>query len=202
MHTQSILLAFLLAGAAAPFGASSVPAAESAPRAAAEKYALDGGHSMVVFRILHLGVSYNYGRFNDVSGSFTWDSAKPEASAIEITVKAESVDTGVADRDNHLRGPDFFDAKQFATIDFKSKKVEKAGEHGLKVTGDLSLHGVTKSITLDVTHVGSGKDPWGGQRIGFETKFTIRRSDYGMNQMLDLLGDEVTLMVGVEGVRQ
>ncbi|TAH37367.1 MAG: polyisoprenoid-binding protein [Planctomycetota bacterium] len=207
MKPRLFLLTVLCLGAGLPIGyvslrahAPEMPEVPATAASAAESYDIDGVHSQVVFKANHLGVSYNYGRFNDVSGKFTWDAADPAKSSIEVTIKAESIDTGNGDRDNHLRGPDFFDAKQFPTISFKSTKVAKSGD-GLKVTGDLSLHGKTKAITVDAKHVGSN-DAGFGYRTGFDVAFTVKRSEYGMSEMLEMLGDEVMVMVGIEGVRK
>lgn len=168
--------------------------------AAAETYAVDPVHSTVLFKIKHLGISYTYGRFNDVSGSFLLDE-DPAKSMIAVSVKAASVDTHNAKRDAHLKGPDFFSVKEFPTITFKSTAIKKEG-NAYTITGDLTLHGVTKSITVEATHVGSGKDPWGGYRTGFDMTFSIKRSDYGMKNLLEAAGDDVQLTVGVEGIRK
>ena len=171
-------------------------------RPSTESYAVDPVHTTVMFKIKHLGVSYFYGRINAPQGSFQFHPDNPEASAFDLNIKTANVDTKNANRDRHLKSPDFFNAKEFPTISFKSKKVEKAGDNKYRVTGDFSLHGVTREITIDVEHVGSANDPWGGYRCGFDTSFTIKRSDFGMNFMLNALGDEVTLWIGIEGTRR
>lgn len=169
--------------------------------ASPEEYKVDPVHSSVWFRIKHLGVSYCYGRFNEPMGSFVWDEQNPEASKFTVKVAVEKIDTDNEKRDQHLRGVDFFDAAKHPEITFTSTAIKPQGDNKFEVTGDLTLHGVTKSITVVLEHVGGGKDPWGGFRRGFETKFTIKRSDFGMNYMQGPLGDEVTLKVGIEGVR-
>ncbi len=168
---------------------------------AAETYKVDPVHSMTVFRIKHL-VSYSYGRFNDLSGTFNIDTETPAKSSVELEVKIESVDTFNEKRDQHLKSPDFFNAKQFPVITFKSKAVKKINEDTYEVTGDLSLHGVTRPLTLKVQQTGAGKDPWGGYRIGFETTFTLKRSEFGITFMPDVVGDEVRMTVSIEGIRQ
>lgn len=169
---------------------------------AAETYKVDPVHSSVLFRAKHFNTGYFYGRFNSVSGSVVVDDANPAKSSVEIQVKVESIDTNDAKRDQHLKSPDFFNAKQFPTISFKSKQVKKSGKDAYEVTGDLTIHGVTRSVTANVTRTGEGKDPFGGYRIGFETVFTIKRSDFGMKFMLQGISDEVRLIVSIEGIRQ
>jgi polyisoprenoid-binding protein YceI len=171
---------------------------------AADNYKIDPVHSCVRFRVKHLGVSYMYGRFNDVSGDMTIDSEDAKKSSINVTIKAKSVYTNDEGRDKHLRGPDFFSAKEFPVITFKSTKIKKSGKHALKVTGDLTLHGVTKSITVKLEHVGEGDNPRFGYRSGYETTFTIKRSDYGMGYMAGngMLGDEVRVEISIEGMRK
>lgn len=168
--------------------------------AAAESYTIDGSHSSVVFRVKHMNVSNFYGRFNDISGKLNLDAANPEASSIEVTLKTESIDTANEKRDNHLKSPDFFNAKEFPTLTFKSTKVEAGEGETLKVTGDLTLHGVTKSITVDVEKTGTADHPRGGKVTGVASTFTIKRSEFGMDYMLSGLSDEVTIMIGLEGI--
>lgn len=169
---------------------------------AGETYEVDPVHSMAVFRVKHLGVSYTYGRFKDISGTFVVDEQDPTKSSAEITIKTDSVTTDDEKRDQHLRSPDFFDAKQYPVMSFKSKSVKKVKDNAYEVTGDFTLHGVTKSLSVTLEHVGVGKDPWGGQRSGFEGVFTLKRSDFGMSYMLEGIGDEVRVILGVEGIRK
>ncbi|NOX59697.1 MAG: polyisoprenoid-binding protein [Planctomycetes bacterium] len=167
----------------------------------ADAYKIDGMHSSVMFRVKHLNVSPFYGRFNSVSGKIQVND-DPTKSTFEVIVKTESLDTNDKKRDGHIKGTDFFNVREFPTITFKSKSIKTGDKGVLKVTGDLTCHGVTKSITVDMTATGSGPDPWGGFRTGFETTFTIKRSDYGMDYMLKMLGDDVKLFVALEGVKQ
>lgn len=169
---------------------------------AADTYEVDAAHSMIIFRAKHMGVSNNYGRFNQFSGMLTVDEADAANSAIELEVKAESVDTGNEKRDQHLRSPDFFNAKQFPVITFKSTKVEKVDEDTLKVTGNFELHGVKKSVTVEVEMTGKGKNQQGTALIGFETIFTIKRSEFGMNYGIGAVSDEVRITVSVEGMKK
>lgn len=181
------------AGPAAP----AAPAA--APAAAAEPFAVDAMHSSVIFRIKHLNVSYFYGRFNKVAGSFKLDG---DASTLDITVDADSVDTNSADRDKHVKSQDFFSVKEFPSITFKSKSAKKVDGDKIEFTGDLTFRGVTKSVTVKVTPTGEGPGMRGGTVAGIETVLVINRSDYGMNYMPKALGEDVTLYISLEGSRK
>jgi polyisoprenoid-binding protein YceI len=123
-----------------------------------------------------------------------------DLKGLTIEIDAASINTGNKKRDDHLKGPDFFNVKQFPKLTFKSTKVEKKGD-AYSVTGDLTIHGVTKSVTVDVKKTGMGKDPWGNERIGFTTNFTIKRSDYGITHMANGLSDEVQLMLSAEAIK-
>lgn len=170
---------------------------------AADTYQVDSVHSFVNFRIQHLQVSYTYGRFNEPKGTLTIDEADASKSTLEFSVDVEKVDTGNAGRDAHLKKSDFFSAAEFPTITFKSTAVKKVDDKTWEVTGDLSLHGVTKPLTIKVTRTGTGPGMKPGEtRTGLETVFTIKRSDFGMNYMVPKIGDEVTLAVGIEGIKQ
>jgi polyisoprenoid-binding protein YceI len=168
---------------------------------AADKFTLDPAHSTVVFKINHMGMSDFYGRFNDVSGNFVLDKEHPEKSTAEVKIKADSVDTHEAKRDDHLKSPDFFNTKQFPTLTFASTAVKKLSDTEYEVAGNLTVKGVSKPATLKFVKGGEGTDPWGKYRIGFNTSVTIKRSDFGMNFMSDKLGDEVTLLISAEGLR-
>lgn len=169
--------------------------------AAADAYTLDPDHCFVVFRIKHLGVSYTYGRFNGISGTVALDDQNPEKSSLAVEIKADSVDTHNEKRDKHLKSPDFFNVSEFPIIAFKSTSVKKSGDE-YEVTGDLTLHGVTKSVTIPFERTGSGQGMKGEERAGGEAELTVKRSDYGMTYMLDKVGDEVLLKVSLEGIRQ
>jgi len=168
----------------------------------ADVYKVDSVHSSIVFRIKHLGVVNVYGRFNEISGTVIFDKENPSKTALDFSVPVESIDTHVPKRDQHLKSPDFFNAKEFPVITFKSKEVKKTDADTYQITGDLTLHGVTKSLAIDFKKGGEAKGMQNEFRSGGETQFTIKRSDYGMNFMLNGVGDEVTVMVAVEGVRQ
>jgi len=168
---------------------------------AADTFKIDTYHSSAVFSVRHLGVSNLYGRFNDISGTVVFDKDNPSKSSVELSVPVESLDTHFPKRDQNLKSPDYFDAKQFPTITFKSTKVEGAGDT-FKVTGNFTLHGVTKPLTVDFKKVGEGKGVQGEPRAGGETRFAIKRSDFGMNFQQGPVGDEVTIILSLEGVKK
>ncbi|MHC4106721.1 MAG: YceI family protein [Planctomycetota bacterium] len=162
---------------------------------------VDPVHSAVVFRIKHFDVSYFYGRFNRITGHVEFDAEDPTKTSFVIAIKADSVDTNSGQRDRHLKSPDFFNAREFSAITFKSTRVSRRGDNRLDVSGDLTLHGVTRPLSLTVDYE-DPKEVRGKSRMGFETTFTIKRSDFGMNSYIaeKALGDEVKLFVGVETV--
>lgn len=172
-------------------------------------YEIDTAHSMIIFRAKHNGVSYNYGRFNEFSGKIVMTSTDASGnmvpgSLVEFEVKTASVDTGNEKRDQHLRSSDFFSAKQFPVITFKSTevKVKEGAKDVLEVTGDLELHGVKKSITVDVEITGRAKGKQGESLIGFESTFTIKRSEFGMTYGMGPVSDDIRLTVSVEAVHK
>ena len=167
-------------------------------------YEIDTAHSMIIFRAKHNGVSYNYGRFNEFTGKLMMDATDVSISMVEFEVKAASVDTGNEKRDQHLRSSDFFSAKQFPVITFKSTKVKAKEDKKdvLEVTGDLELHGVKKSITVDVEVTGRAKGREGESLIGFESTFTIKRSEFGMTYGMGPVSDDIRLTVSVEAVHK
>ncbi|HEV8061639.1 MAG TPA: YceI family protein [Gemmataceae bacterium] len=189
--TSKLMILFLIA--------SGVTMVASAARA--DEYALDGAHAAATFKISHIGLSWTNGRFKDLSGSFTIDPANPATTRFDVTAKAESVDTDNAKRDEHLRSPDFFNAKQFPAVNFKSTSA-RAVESGYEVTGNLSLHGVTKPITLIIVGGRTAEFPKGVQRTGYSTEFKIKRSEFGMDKMLEAIGDEVFISVSFEGTKK
>jgi len=160
-------------------------------------WVVDPVHSSVVFRVKHANASFFKGTFDVIEGTVSLDPAKPEASSVMLKIPVASVDTNDKKRDEHLKGPDFFNSKENADITFKSTKIGKKG-NGLEVTGDLAMAGKTKSITIQVEKVGEGEMM--GKRVGYSTTFAIKRSDYGMTYGVDknMLGDEVTLMIDLE----
>lgn len=173
----------------------------ASPASAGDTYQVDPAHSMVVFKALHLGVGHTYGLFRQVSGTLVVDEKKPEASQVSIEVEAESLYTGDKKRDTHLRSPDFLNVKQYPKITFKSTKVRKAAK-GAEIEGDLSLHGVTRSVKVQMDLVGKGKDPWGNDRVGFEGSFQVKLSDHKIAGMPGAVGETITLTVAVEGIKK
>ena len=171
---------------------------------AADTYQIDTAHSMIIFRAKHKGITYNYGRFNEFTGNLMIDETDISNSTVEFEVKTASVDTANNKRDQHLRSPDFFSAKQFPVITFKSTKVNmKAGkEDTLEITGDLELLGVKKSITVDVEITGRGKGGQGESVIGFESVFAIKRSEFGMTYGAGAVNDDIRLTVTIEAMQK
>ncbi len=188
-------LALAAAGIGMGMGGHEAAPAVSAPAAEGKTYAIDSVHSNVLFKIKHLNVSNFYGRFNKVTGSF----ATGETGSIDVTVDANSVDTNNSKRDDHVKSPDFFSAKEFGEITFKSTSLKKSGE-SWKGSGELTFHGVKKTIEVELKLVGTGPGMGGkGEVAGVETSFTIKRSDYGIKSMIGPLGDDVTIWVSLEG---
>lgn len=166
----------------------------SAGQAMAADYVIDkeGQHAFVDFKISHLGYSFIHGTFKDWSGKFSFDAAKPEASKIDVELKTASLFTNHAERDKHIMSKDFLDTGKFPEAKFVSTAVKSTGEKTADVTGDLTLHGVTKPIVIKATFNGEGKDPWGGYRAGFNGTSTLNLNDFGIkgpgptSQTLDL----------------
>jgi len=176
----------------------------SAPALAAPaKYTYDPAHTQIMFSVSHLGFSFSHGMFTKFSGGFTFDPVAPEASAADMTIDVASIDMNSKEWENHLRSKDFFNVEKFPTMTFKTTRVEKTGEKTANVTGDFTLLGVTKPVTLSVTFNGAGQHPMNKNMVaGFSAAGKIKRSDFGMTYALPNVGDEVNLMIQVEGVRQ
>ena len=170
----------------------------------ATRWQLDPAHSSVEFGVRHLMISTVKGRFGDVSGKVTLDPNDESAATVDVAVKTASIDTRQEQRDAHLRSPDFFDAENFPVIAFHGTSVDGDTESDFRLTGDLTIRGVTREITLDVTKEGQGSDPWGGMRAAFSAKGKIDRRDFGLtyNQVLEaggvVVGDEIKISVDVE----
>ena len=177
-------------------------AAASFSAQAADKYDIDPTHTQVQFTYNHLGFSNITGRFDEVKGDFLFDAADPTKSSVSITIPVASISTGVAKLDEHLLKADFFDATQFPTATFKSTGVTAAGEGKLAVAGDLTIHGVTRPVVLDVTINGIGEHPMRKlPAAGFDATATIKRSDFGVGAYVPAVGDEVTLSITVEATQ-
>lgn len=182
--------------------ALSLPAA-SAALAETRTYKIDPVHSSVIFRISHLGVTPFFGRFNKIEGTVVLDKENPARSSIDVTIDASSIDTNHERRDNDLKSPDFFNVKQFPAITFKSKKVEKFDEDTYKVTGDLTLRGKTREITFNFDYGGEQTFMEKVRGGGF-AEVELYRSHFGMDKFVaeGVVGDKVTLLLGIEGIRQ
>lgn len=174
----------------------------TAGSALAEIYQFDkqGQHAFIEFRIQHLGYSWVYGSFKDFDGNFTYDAKDPSKDKVEVTIKTGSIDTNHAERDKHLRSADFLNAAKFPEAKFVSTEVKKDGET-YKITGDFTLNGVTKPITLDAKLMGEGKDPWGGYRAGFEAQGNIKLKEFNIKSDLGPKSQEAQLLISVEGVQ-
>jgi polyisoprenoid-binding protein YceI len=171
--------------------------------AAQDTWQLDPPHSSAQFSVRHLGVSTVRGAFTKVSGTVVYDAANPAKSSLQATIEAASVDTRVEMRDNDLRSPNYLDVQKYPTITFQSKKVEPAGAGKLKITGDLTIHGVTKEAVLDVDGpTPAMKDPWGNQRMGASATTKINRKDFGVNGAPGMVGDEITITLDIEMIKK
>ena len=172
--------------------------------AQAADYVIDkeGQHAFINFRISHLGFSWLYGRFNDFDGNFSWDAAAPEQSSVQVSINTASVDSNHAERDKHLRSPDFLNVSAHPQARFVSTGVEMTGEDTAKVTGELTLNGVTRPVVLDARFMGEGQDPWGGYRAGFEGTASLRLKDFDIAMDLGPASQEVELMLTIEGIRK
>lgn len=168
-------------------------------------YSIDKAHSEVTFQVRHL-LTRVRGRFSEFSGTIEYDEENPEQSSVKVEVKAASIDTNEPDRDAHLRSVDFFDVENTPVLTFRSGNIQRHSGNRFAVTGDLTIHGVTRSVTLEATLLGTATDPWGNQRIAFEAETTINRKDYGLtwNAALEtgglLVGDDVKISVSVQAV--
>jgi polyisoprenoid-binding protein YceI len=180
----------------------------TAGQAMAADYTIDkeGQHAFIDFTISHLGYSFIHGTFKDWTGTFSFDAAKPEDSKISIDVKTASVFTNHAERDKHISSKDFLDVATYPDAKFVSTKVAPTGKNAdgkvtADVTGDLTLHGVTKPVVVKATFNGEGKDPWGGYRAGFNGITSIKRSDFGKMMDLGPQSDTMELNISFEGVK-
>ena len=173
------------------------------PAVAQDIWQLDPAHCSAQFSVRHLGISTVRGAFTKLSGAVQYDAAAPGKSSLQATIEATSVDTRVEMRDNDLRSPNFLDVQKYPTITFQSKKVEAAGAGKLKVTGDLTVHGVTKEVALDVDGpTPAMKDPWGNLRMGASATTKINRMDFGVSGRPGVVGDDITITLDIEMTKQ
>jgi polyisoprenoid-binding protein YceI len=172
----------------------------------AADYTVDKDHSNVGFTIKHM-MSKVSGAFTDFEGKFSFEPKKQEASSGEFTIKAASINTNNAKRDEHLKSPDFFDVQKYPTITFKSTKVDKTGKDKFKLTGDFTMHGVTKPVTFSVEYLGTAKDPWGNEKFAATAHGKINRKDFGLNwnKVLEagglLVGEDVDMVLQIEALQ-
>lgn len=171
-------------------------------------YKIDESHTQVGFKIKHLLISTVSGRFNKFSGQFKFDSKSGKLEDLKTTIEASSLDTNEPDRDKHLKSPDFFDVDKFKTLEFVAKEVTYDQNKPVKIKGDLTIHGITKSVNLTIDFKGEATDPWGNQRAGFEAQTKVNRKDFGLkwNKNLDaggvMIADDVSIIIEGEAILQ
>lgn len=177
------------------------------PAPARTTWKIDPAHSQIEFGVRHMMITTVKGRFAGVEGTVLIDEANPSNAEVDVRIDAASLDTRESQRDAHLRSADFFDVEHFPHLTFKSKRIaDRDGEH-FKLVGDLTVHGVTREVILDVTEEGRGKDPWGGERAGFTATTKVNRKDFGLtwNQALEtggvLVGEDVKINLELELVK-
>jgi polyisoprenoid-binding protein YceI len=169
-------------------------------------WSFDNSHSSIGFSVRHLMISKVRGQFNQWTGTFEYDESDPVRSKLAVRIDAASIDTREEKRDAHLRSPDFFDVEKFPELVFESRKIDRDGDDFV-VTGDLTIHGVTRSVQLQVESLGRTKDPWGGERAGFSASATISRKDFDMHFNMPLeaggvvVGDKIEIGIEIEAVR-
>ena len=172
--------------------------------AQAADYVIDtkGAHASVQFKIKHLGYSWLLGRFNTFEGSFIYDEKAPEKASVAVSIDTASIDSNHAERDKHLRGSDFLNVDKFPKATFKSSEFEPKEDGKAVLKGTLTLHGVSKEISIDVVEIGAGKDPWGGYRRGFSGETALRLKDFNIDYNLGPASEVVYLELNVEGIRK
>ena len=174
------------------------------PAVNAADYVIDtkGAHASINFKIKHLGYSWLTGRFDKFGGKFSYDAANISASKIEVNIDTSSINSNHAERDKHLRSDDFLDVSAFSNAKFVSESVTKKADGKLAVIGELTLHGVNKTITIDAETIGEGKDPWGGYRAGFIGTTSIALTDFAIKMNLGPASTHVQLELHIEGIKQ
>jgi polyisoprenoid-binding protein YceI len=196
---QTISRAFCIASTAAIL---SLPAALPAS-AATSTWQIDPAHTAAQFAVKHLLISTVRGEFKGVAGAIAWDDQDITKSTVNVTIDATTVDTGTAMRDNDLKSANYFDVAKYPTITFKSTKVEQAGQAKLNVTGDLTIHGVTKSVVLAVEGPSNSiKDPWGNTRAAISATTKVNRQDFGVSGGAGAVGDDISIIIDMEMTKQ
>jgi polyisoprenoid-binding protein YceI len=170
--------------------------------AKADNYKIDPAHSAIIFKAVHLGVGNLYGRFDTFSGELVLDPNDSAKDSVKVEITTDSIDSNSAARDKDLKGPDFLNAKQFPTATFKSTAVKKVDDKDYEVTGDFTLRGITKPVTLAVQVIGIGPGPRGETRLGTESTVTLRRSDFDMKTFSQVVSEDIQLRIAVEAVKQ
>ena len=163
---------------------------------------VDGAHAAVQFKIKHLGYSWLIGRFNKFDGHFSYDENKPSKSKIEVLIDTASIDSNHAERDKHLRSKDFLDVAKYPTAKFISTSFKETEKNKALLNGELTLHGVTKKIAIELEHIGHGPDPWGGYRRGFSGSTLLTLKDFGITTDLGPASRQVEMFLSIEGVRK
>ena len=173
-----------------------------------ERWEIDGSHSGIHFSVRHLVIAKVRGQFSRWTGTVLVPDGDFSRATVKVAIDASSIDTGVADRDAHLKSPDFFDVERFPDLTFTSRRIEPATNDRFRVSGELTIKGVTRVVTLDVEDAGRAKDPWGNERAAFTGKTSLDRKDFGLtwNQVLEtggvMVGDRIDIEIEVEAVRQ
>lgn len=175
--------------------------------ATAAEYEIDGAHTQITFKVRHLGISWVPGSFSKLEGKFSFDKNNIAAAKVEAKIDVASISTLNQKRDDHLRGADFFNAEKYPTITFVSKEVKPAAGDSFKVIGDLTMHGVTKTVELDAEFTGAATDPWGNEKVAFSATTKLNRKDFGLqwNKVLEtgtlVVGDEVLVSLDIQGTK-
>lgn len=190
---------FKLSFKALPTGLAALAMSVSIANAA--EYKIDPTHSFINFKTNHLGFSWLSGTFNKISGTIDYDPENSVDQKVNIEIDTASLDTNLPERDKHLRSAEFFDVEKFPTATFVSTGYN-GDANGGTLSGDLTLHGVTKNISFDVKKIGEGKDPWGGYRAGFEGSYILKRGDFGMNYNLGPAAENVQVDLFIEAIKE
>lgn len=198
-----LIAAFVLFTCAFANASYAEEASPDAKASSVEMYDFDTAHTQILFFVDHLGFSTSQGEFHEYEGHFTFDRERPEKSVIDVTIKTASIDMDDKAWDDHMKNEDFFNVEQFPDMTFKSTSIKVLGKDKADITGDLTILGVTKPVTLNVKHNKSDKHAFSGKYVsGFSASATIKRSEFGMTYGLPMIGDDVEIMIEVEGVRR
>jgi polyisoprenoid-binding protein YceI len=180
----------------------SILASATLSSAKADNYKIDPVHSAILFTVGYFGIGNVYGRFDNFSGDFVFDPNDPTKDSVNLSINTDSVDSNFPDRDKHLKSPDFLNSKQFPSATFKGRSFKKVDEKNYEVSGDFTLRGITKPITVAVQVIGSGPGPKGEPRLGTESTATLKRSDFDVKAFLPAVTDEVQLRIALQAVKQ